>query len=370
LRRASELLGDDPDAGRPLGPRSFSAARFEAYLARQGIAWPRLPSGALDLSDDTFREQARAHPERVGPLRELRHSLGQLRLNDLAVGPDGRNRCLLSVFGSRTGRNQPSNTRFIFGPSVWLRSLIKPGPGRAVAYVDWSQQELGIAAAMSGDAAMKEAYRSGDFYLTFAKMAGAVPPGATKQSHGAVRDQYKTVALGVLYGLTAEGLARKLGVPPCYGRELLRRHQETFRRFWPWSREVVDGALLSGRIETCFGWAMQVGPTVNARSLSNYPMQAHGAEMMRLAACLATERGIPVCAPVHDAFLVESAADAIDAEADRMGAAMREASELVLPGFPLRTDAKVVRYPDRYTDPRGERFWGVVQSLLAPADTP
>src|SRR5262249_18553263 len=153
--------------------------------------------------------------------------LSQLRLNELAVGADGRNRVLLSAFGSRTGRNQPSNSKFIFGPSTWLRSLIRPAPGRAGAYVDWSQQQLGIAAARSGDRWMQEAYVSGDFYLTFARMAGAVPPAATKQTHGAEREQFKTVALGVLYGLTAEGLARKLNMPPCRGRELLRMHQET-----------------------------------------------------------------------------------------------------------------------------------------------
>ena len=69
----------------------------------------------------------------LGPVRDLRHALGQMRLNELAVGPDGRNRVLLSMFGSKTGRNQPSNSRFIFGPSCWLRSLIRPEPGRALA---------------------------------------------------------------------------------------------------------------------------------------------------------------------------------------------------------------------------------------------
>ena len=80
-----------------------------------------------------------------------------------------------SAFRSRTGRNQPSNSKFIFGPSVWLRGLIKPPPGHGVAYVDWRQQEFGIAAALSGDAAMQAAYLSGDPYLAFAKQAGAVP---------------------------------------------------------------------------------------------------------------------------------------------------------------------------------------------------
>jgi hypothetical protein len=210
LHRAAELVRSGPPDEGPQGPLRFSADRWATYLARKGISWPRLESGALALDDETFRERARAHPEEVGPIRELRHALSQMRLQKLAVGADGRHRCLLSPFASKTGRNQPSNTQFIFGPSVWLRSLIRPGPGRAVAYVDWAQQELGIAAALSGDATMQEAYTSGDFYMTFAQMAGAVPAWATKGTHSAEREQFKTVALGVLYGLSATGLARKL----------------------------------------------------------------------------------------------------------------------------------------------------------------
>jgi DNA polymerase I len=124
---------------------------------------------------------AKAHPL-ISPLRELRSALSDLRLNDLQVGDDGRNRALLSAFRSRTGRNQPSNSKFIFGPAVWIRSLIKPPRGHGIAYVDWSQQEFGIAAALSGDQNMQAAYLSGDPYLEFAKQAGAVPSDATKCS--------------------------------------------------------------------------------------------------------------------------------------------------------------------------------------------
>jgi hypothetical protein len=350
------------------GPMRFSTERWRDYLIRESIPWPRLDSGALALDDDTFREMAKAHPTEVGPIRELRYTLGQLRLNELAVGADARNRCFLSAFASRTGRNQPSNSRFIFGPSTWLRSLIKPGPGRAVAYVDWSQQELAIAAALSGDRRMQEAYTSGDFYLTFAKMAGAVPVEATKRTHAAEREQFKTVSLGVLYGLSAEGLARKLDVPACRGRELLRMHQETFRTFWAWSDQIEMEAMLSGQLRTVFGWTVHVSTDANPRSLRNFPMQANGAEMLRLACCLATERGIMVCAPVHDALLVEGAADEIDDVVSRTQEAMREASELVLPDFSLRTEAKIVRHPERYMDDRGRRMWDIVSGLLEDLD--
>ena len=342
----------------------FSTERWAAYLAGRGIPWPRLPSGALALDDDTFREMARAYPVEVGPIRELRYTLSQLRLQDLAVGSDGRNRLLLSVFASKTGRNQPSNARFIFGPSCWLRCLIRPGPGRAVAYVDWSAQELGIAAVLSGDQAMQDAYRSGDPYTWLARRVGAIPPDGTKKTHPQEREQFKVVSLGVLYGLSADGLARRLNVPPCRGRELLRFHQETFRRFWAWSEQVQDQGMLTGQLQTVFGWTVHVGRDANPRSLRNFPMQANGAEMMRIACCLATERGIAVCCPVHDALLVEGPADDIEAVVAETQRAMREASELVLPGFPLRTDAKIVRHPDRYQDDRGRGMWETVCRLL------
>jgi hypothetical protein len=369
LRRAAELVASCPgDGGESFGPMRFSAGRWAAYLARKGIPWPRLDSGDLALDDDTFREMARAYPAEVGPIRELRYALSQLRLNDLAVGSDGRNRVLLSAFGSRTGRNQPSNARFIFGPSTWLRSLIRPGPGRAVAYVDWSAQEYGIAAALSGDRAMQQDYQSGDPYLSFAKRAGVLPQTATKETHAKERDLFKNCCgLGAMYGAGEKSLAARLGISPAHAREVLRLHRQSYPAFWRWSDAVQDFAMLHGYLETVFGWRVHVGPDANPRSLRNFPMQANGAEMMRLACCLATERGIVVCCPVHDALLVEGPAEDIDAVVSQTQRAMREASELALPGFPLRTDAKIVRHPDRYSDPRGERMWGLVQRLLSEA---
>jgi hypothetical protein len=191
-----QLIAEIDVAYRVYNGRTFKRDRFAAWLEVNGMPWARLESGELDLSDDTFRQAARAYPA-IAPLRELRSSLAELRLNDLAVGADGRNRTILSAFRARSGRNAPSNSRFVFGPSVWLRGLIKPSPGHAIAYIDWSQQEFGIAAALSGDSAMQKAYRSGDPYLAFAKQAGAVPTDATKESHGLQRELFKLCALGV-----------------------------------------------------------------------------------------------------------------------------------------------------------------------------
>jgi DNA polymerase I-like protein with 3'-5' exonuclease and polymerase domains len=233
-----------------------------------------------------------------------------------------------------------------------------------VAYIDWSQQELEIAGVLSQDQAMMEAYTTGDFYLAFAKMAGAAPPTATKETHATIREQFKQVALGVLYGLSESGIARRLGVPLCDGRLLLRHHKAVFQRFWEWSDNIEIQGMLGCPLQTVFGWQLHAGPNVNPRGLRNFPMQSHGAEMLRLACCLATERGIPVCAPVHDALLVEGSFDDIDTVVADTQTAMQEASEIVLPGFPLRTEAKIIRYPERYQDPRGVQMWETVQAIL------
>lgn len=343
--------------------KTFRTKRFAAFLAVNNIPWPQLPSGALALDDDTFREMARSYPG-VASLRELRRSLSQLRLSDLAVGRDGRNRCLLSAFRARTGRNQPSNSRSIFGPAVWLRGLIQPEPGYGLASIDWSQQEFGIAAALSGDANMMLAYESGDPYLAFAKQAGAVPQSASKQNHGAVREQFKACALAVQYGMGDVSLGQRIGQTTSQARELLRLHRDTYASFWRWSDAVLDYAHLYGHLYTTFGWTLQLGARVNPRSLRNFPMQANGAEMLRLACCLMTEQGVRVCAPVHDAVLIEAPLEELHDTVDLVQSQMAEASRVVLDGFTLRSDAYVIRHPDRYMDDRGQQMWNTVWDVI------
>jgi hypothetical protein len=94
-------------------------------------------------------------------------------------------------------------------------------------------------------------------------------------------------------------------------------------------------------------------------------MQANGAEMLRLACCLATEEGIAVCAPLHDAILIEAPVGEIDHVVARAQRAMAEASRLVLGGLELRSEATIIRYPERYADTRGRKMWDTVQALLA-----
>jgi DNA polymerase I len=346
---------------------TFKRIRWEQWLTTQQIPWPRLASGQLALDDETFRAMAHSYPQ-VAPIRQLRVSLSQLRLSALAVGRDGRNRCLLSPFRSRTGRNQPSNSKFMFGPSVWIRGFIRPGPGQGLAYIDWSQQEFGIAAALSGDQAMLTAYGSGDPYLRFGQQAGAIPPDGTKKTHALQREQFKACVLAVQYGMGAQSLAERIGQPKVRARQLLQLHRETYRAFWRWSEATVDRAFLQGVVETVFGWRILTDRRSNARSLSNFPMQANGAEMLRLACIAATEQGISVCAPVHDALLIQAPLGDLEESIRITQSAMSDAAKAVLGGFELRSDVYRVHYPAHYMDERGASMWEQVMKLLADTE--
>jgi DNA polymerase I len=351
----------------------FRTRRFHRWLVKNKMGWPRLETGKLDLDDDAFERMSYIYPQ-VMPLRKLRQLLSELRLNDLRVGADGRNRCLISPFRSRTGRNQPSNTRFIFGPGKWIRGLIKPEPGWGVAYLDWEQQEFGIAAYLSGDGNMIRAYESGDPYLAFAKMAGAVPEWATKATHEGIRDLYKKCVLAIQYGKGYLSLAIDIGRHPLIAKDLILDHKQLFKRYWKWAENRLDWALLTGKQQTQFGWVNHVWHNVNGRSIQNFPMQANGGEMLRAGVCFGIENGIQVCAPVHDALLIAAPLERLEEDIERMQGYMRQASGLILGGPTLRTELAVVaRHPQRFaksnTAKNGkkgdeEKFWERITNLL------
>jgi hypothetical protein len=149
-----------------------------------------------------------------------------------------------------------------------------------------------------------------------------------------------------------------------------------YPEFWEWSDNSVDRAILTGQQATVFGWFHRIpdgynvskhnpkGDGANPRTLRNFYMQANGAEILRLACILATEAGIRVCAPIHDAVLITAPEGEIEEAAAAMSGYMREASRIVLNGFELRTDLSIVRYPDHYASEKGAAFGGTVSKVL------
>ena len=161
-----------------------------------------------------------------------------------------------------------------------------------------------------------------------------------------------------------DSLARRIGQSTAKARELLAAHKKTFKTFWGWNEGTVNYAMLEEILWTVFGWCVHVESATNPRMLQNFLMQANGAEMLRLACIIATEAGIKVCATIHDAILIEAPATEIEQTVAETQRIMAEASAIVLDGFELRTDADIIRYPERYQDKRGEEMWHKVMGII------
>jgi len=343
---------------------SFNTRKFVEYLNKEGIPWPVLKSGDLELTDKVFDKMSDSFPQ-LRQLHYLRNALDKLKLSSFTVGRDGFNRAWLRPFWTITGRNNPSPAEFIFGAASWLRGLVKPPPGFGICYIDWVQQEFAIAAAMSGDSAKMVAYVSGDSYLWLAKETNAVPVDATKETHELEREQFKQCTLGTQYGMQSRSLALRIGKSEAVSRRLLRADRETYHEYWKWLNDARNCAFINARQESVFGWRKRITEASdNPRSAGNFFSQANGAEMMRLAAILGTEAGIQICAPMHDAFLIMAPLERLDMDTEAMRGFMGTASELVLEGFRLRTEAKPFRYPERYTCKKGAEMWEKVMKLL------
>ncbi len=186
-----------------------------------------------------------------------------------------------SVFRSVTGRNQPR--QFVFSSPKWLRFLIRAeSPEHVLVYVDCVAQEIGIAAALSGDPVMRAVYEASDCHMAFAIRAGAAPANATAKTHSEIRKRFKVVNLGVIYGKTAYGIAHQLGISYREAENLLEDHRTMFPTYWAWSERIVQGSLDRGWIVTPGGWRSQVPATSNERTWMNWPMQATGGDIMRL----------------------------------------------------------------------------------------
>jgi hypothetical protein len=366
LRPAADLCQAMPCGAEDTRPRVFSEARFANWIERKGYAWPKTDTGKYSRDADTYKEMAEIHPE-IEPLRRLVKTYNLFRDFRIVIGSDERNRCSLWPFQSKTGRNQPSNAEFVFGMPAWLRHLFKPPVGRACAYLDWKAQEYGIAAALSGDAAMMTDYATGDPYLALAVRLSRVPPGATKDTHPKERKLFKAACgLGAMYGSSEYGLARRLGISVEQARDILHSHKRTYGTFWRWTNTVVMQGRLRRYMDSRLGWRMHLAGDVNVRSLQNFTMQATGADLLRLAVCLLVEAGVQVDAMIHDALVVESPVEEIDAVAARAQEIMCEAGRQLLNGFALQTDALIIRYPDRFdaVDEDDAEMWAMTMRML------
>jgi DNA polymerase I len=243
--------------------------------------------------------------------------------------------------------------------------MITPPPGRVLIHRDYQQQEPRIAAVVSGDIELLSACESGDVYLGIAKQLGFISASMSSTELKAVRTLFKTVVLGIQYGLGPRSLATRTGVSLSEACEILARLRARFSVFESYAQSVVDHAGLHLEVSTPFGWRMRCPSGINPRTVRNFPIQSAGAEILHVASVLAERRGIRIVAPIHDAFVAEAEAGQEEEASLALDRVMRDASRVVLRGYELGTDVQVVRAGEHFFDERGLEMWTTVTELLA-----
>jgi DNA polymerase-1 len=137
-----------------------------------------------------------------------------------------------------------------------------------------------------------------------------------------------------------------------------------YPRFWQWRENLMQTAMLDRRIESMFGWPLQISTSPNKRTLYNFPMQSGGAEMLRLAAWRLCEAGLVPSMLVHDGILLELKNEEQIAHAVEI---MRGAGRDVCDGFEIGVDIdQRLEHGARYRDKRrvAQAMWKTIMDVL------
>jgi hypothetical protein len=348
----------------------WSYARFERWLLRAGIGtWPRLASGKLDLDGDAF--ELMYHVPGIDGLHALRKSINVIVKAELPIGRDGRNRPKLFPFGTATGRN--AHAKSLYNAHAGMRSFMVFPENSTGAYLDWRTQEVGIAAALSGDQALIADYSAGDIYHALALLCGLTrEPDAAKwkRENPEQRERMKRLQLGINYGMGVRSLARGLDRHPIIASNLIERHRRRYPPFWRWRDDTVNAATIDRKMTSIFGWPLHISTSPNERTLYNFPMQSGGAEMLRLAVVRLCDAGIVPCMLIHDGILFEETEpEKIDQAREIMVQAGRDCCDGLQIG--ASTD-QLLRNGARYRDkrPMAVKMWATIMDVLRSIGVP
>jgi DNA polymerase-1 len=366
------VSGMREELNRKLGAKVYSHGVFKrmvmfGMMRRDGIPIPVDPkTGKFSCATRLIKSMVETYPL-LKEYYEDKRMIDAVKNLKLEIGSDERNRFWLNPFGTKTGRNNPSTNRALFGLPHTMRSFMKPVQGTAIAQADYGAQEIGIAAALSGDPALIADYQTGDPYRQFAAAAlGILKP--TEQQ----RQVYKATVLGRIYGLGVISLARNIGVPKRQAELIVDQMIARYPVLNAWLGRVTTKAAHHVPIVCTLGWSLTAsGRPGEERTFLNFPMQANGGELMRLVIVRAGAAGLRLIGCAHDSFLIEDSTDRIEHSAALLQEIMRQVSRELLSGFELRADCKsrdIVRYPDRFIDKReledGMRHWNRLMMLI------
>jgi DNA polymerase I len=307
----------------------------EIFFGKLGLpVVKKTASGAPSTDEEVLEKLAEDYPL---PACVLEHrSLAKLKgtytdkLAQLAHPRTGRVHTHYAQAVAVTGRlssNDPNlqNIPVKTAEGRRVREAFIAHPGHVIASADYSQIELRIMAHLSEDAALLRAFNEGlDVHRATAAEVFGVPP---EQVGNEQRRYAKVINFGLIYGMSAFGLAKALGIENSAARSYIDRY---FQRY-PGVREYMDETRLAaksrGYVETVFGRRLYL-PEINSpngprrgnaeRAAINAPMQGTAADLIKLAMCQVQDtldaqgRRTRMIMQVHDELVFEVPEDELE----------------------------------------------------------
>ena len=341
---------------------SFSFAKFNQLIIRNKLdrKWPRMKSGNFTTNKKVIKQNL--NNEDIAKFNKVRTLQNMTKLTAYAPGSDGRTRTSFNMFGTVTGRASPSSSKYVFSASKWARNFIKPSYGNYLVYIDYSSQEPGVMGYLSGDKNLINAYQSGDIYIHTAKLFGMVPEFATKETHPEERKIFKVLYLANSYGQGPGAVAESLKCSLSHAKFLQNKYKETYSQYFKWIAEVIEAGLGNKYLSTVYGWQRHIQSLFTIkdgkkqhihRSLLNWPIQSHGAEILRQALIDLTDEHFKVVALVHDAVMIEIPIPEFKVRLTEAKKIMIDASIKVV-GGPIRVDQEIIKTNYKQLDDDGE----------------
>jgi DNA polymerase-1 len=346
-RKAHEAAGQPFNIG---SPKQIA----EILFVKQGIkSVKKTPSGAPSTDEDALEQLALDHPlpklilEYRG-LAKLKSTYTD-KLPKMVNARTGRVHTSYGQATAVTGRLASTDpnlqnipVRTVEGRRI-REAFIAP-PGRVIVSADYSQIELRIMAHISQDASLLRAFRAGEdvHRATAAEIFGAEPGAVTSEQ----RRYAKVINFGLIYGMSAFGLAGQLGIERSAAQQYMERYFARYPGVAEYMQRTRELAREQGYVETVFGrrlWLADIraggGPRRQAaeRAAINAPMQGTAADLIKLA--MIAVRGwlrsgkleTALIMQVHDELVFEVPEDELDAVKREVPKLMAGVAELAVP---------------------------------------
>ncbi len=341
-REIYEIAGEEFTLG---SPRQLE----EVLFGKLGLSRKR--RGKTGYSTDARVLQAirSEHPiiPRIERWRELT-KLAQTYLDalPLLIAADGRIHTTFNQTAAATGRLSSNNPNLQNIPirtelGREIRACFVAEPGHLLTSVDYSQVELRLLAHIAGEDVLKEIFRRGEdvHTATARRVFGVEPEDITP----GMRSKAKMINYGIVYGLSAYGMADRLDIPQSEADEFINRYMDGFPAVRRFIEETIEQGTEHGYVSTLFGRRRQV-PELRARRWDlrkqgerfavNMVIQGTAADIMKVAmvkcdaALAASGLRSRLVLQIHDELLFEGPAE----EAERM---LALASEEMVSAFSM-----------------------------------